>query len=460
MSTIPTTPEGDVNPRKATSLVSHELTHTRRRFLLSAATAMVAARLGIPGSARAQTTLGAQSARKGTSMTVTSYQATPETTASAVNPFSVNIPQADVDDMLRRLAATRFPSKELVADGSQGVQLATVQALTSFWATEHDWRMLEAKLNALPQFMTTIDGLDIHFIQVKSKHENALPLIITHGWPGSFLEMIGAIGPLTDPTAHGGTAEDAFDVVIPSMPGYGFSAQPTEVGWNAGRIAAAWGVLMNRLGYDRYVAQGGDQGALVTDAMGRIAPEGLLGIHLNLPAAFPPAVLAVLFGGAPIPEGASDEEKAAYAAAAAIFRRGYLVENGEHPQTIGYFQADSPSGLAAWMLDHDPDSYTKISSAFLDDKPSGGLTSENVVDNVALYWLTNTGVSAARLYWEGRQAQAVAAASRQAPPPMELPAAYSVFPGELALPPKSWLEQTYPNLVYFHKADKGGHFAA
>jgi pimeloyl-ACP methyl ester carboxylesterase len=458
MSALPTTPKGDADRGITMSPISHELTHTRRRFLTSAASIALAARLGITDSARAQATLGAYSVPK--EKIVTSSQATPATTASAVTPFRVDISQADLDDLSRRLAATRFPSMELVADASQGVQLATVQALTSYWANEYDWRKLEAKLNALPQFMTQIDGVDVHFINVKSKHENALPLIITHGWPGSILEMLGAIGPLTDPTAHGGTAEDAFDVVIPSMPGYGFSAQPTEVGWNAGRIAAAWGVLMNRLGYDRYVAQGGDQGAGVTDVMGRIAPEGLLGIHLNLLAAFPPAVIAVLFGGAPVPAGISDEEKAAYAAAAAIFRRGYIVEQNEHPQTIGYAQADSPSGLAAWMLDHDPDSYAKISSAFLEDKPSGGLTSESVVDNVTLYWLTNTAVSAARLYWEGAQAQAAAIASGQAPPPMALPAAYTAFPNELAVPPKSWLEQTYPNLIYFHNADKGGHFAA
>jgi pimeloyl-ACP methyl ester carboxylesterase len=307
--------------------------------------------------------------------------------------------------------------------------------------------------------MTNIDGMDIHFIHVKSQHENALPLIITHGWPGSFMEMLGVIGPLTDPTAYGGTAEDAFDVVIPSMPGYGFSAQPTEVGWNGGRIAAAWGELMNRLGYDRYVAQGGDQGALVTQAMGVIAPDGLAGIHLNLPAAFPPEVIAVLFG-APIPDDATDEEKAAYAAGLAIFKRGYLVENGEHPQTIGYFQADSPSGLAAWMLDHDPDSYNKISQAFLGGQPTGGLTPESVVDNIALYWLTNTGVSAARLYWEGQQAQAAAIASGQAPPPVTLPAAYSAFPDELVIAPKSWMEQVYPNFIYYGTPERGGHFAA
>jgi pimeloyl-ACP methyl ester carboxylesterase len=340
------------------------------------------------------------------------------------------------------------------------VQRGTVQALTTYWATDHDWRKLEAKLNALPQFVTTIDGVDVHFVHVKSKHANALPLLITHGWPGSVVEMLGAIGPLTDPTAHGGGAEDAFDVVIPSIPGYGFSSQPAETGWNPYRVAAAWAELMARLGYGRYVAQGGDQGANVTDALGRIAPAGLRGIHTNLLAAYPPAVAAVLFGGAPVPDGLSEEEHAAFADVAAIFKRGYLVENIEHPQTVGYAQADSPAGLAAWMLDHDADSYAKISQAFLGGQPAGGLTPESVVDNMSLYWLTNTGVSAARIYWELGQAITAAAASGQQPPAMALPAAYSVFPGELVRPPQGWLEQVYPNLIYFGQAERGGHFAA
>jgi pimeloyl-ACP methyl ester carboxylesterase len=377
-------------------------------------------------------------------------------TTTDIRPFQVHVPEQDLADLRQRLRGIRFPSNELVADASQGVQLATVQALTKYWGSDYDWRTLEDRLNALPQFMTNIDGADIHFIQVKSRHDNALPLVITHGWPGSVLEMLGVIGPLTDPTAHGGSAADAFDVVIPSIPGYGFSSQPTDRGWNPGRVANAWGTLMQRLGYTRYVAQGGDQGSNVTDAMGRLAPAGLLGIHTNLPAALPPAVAAVIFGGAHIPTGLSDEEKAAYTAEVAIFKRGYLVEMLEHPQTVGYAQSDSPSGLAAWMLDHDADSYAKISSAFLGGQPSGGLTPESVVNNITLYWLTNTGVSAARLYWElGRLL-----ASGQTPPPMALPAAYTVFPGELVLPPKSWLEQVYPNLIYFNKAERGGHFAA
>jgi pimeloyl-ACP methyl ester carboxylesterase len=272
--------------------------------------------------------------------------------------------------------------------------------------------------------------------------------------------MLGIIGPLTDPTAYGGSAEDAFDVVIPSIPGFGFSSQPTETGWSPFRVAAAWGVLMSRLGYDHYVAQGGDQGANVTDAMGRILPDGLLGIHTNLLASYPPAIAAVLFGGAPPPTDLSPEEQAAFADTVAIFKRGYLVENIEHPQTVGYAQSDSPAGLAAWMLDHDPDSYTKIANAFLQGTVTGGLTQESIVDNVALYWLTNTGVSAARIYWELGQAIAASASSGQAPPPMNRPAAYTVFPGELVRPPKGWLEQVYPNLVYFAEAEKGGHFAA
>jgi len=285
-----------------------------------------------------------------------------------------------------------------------------------------------------------------------------LPVIITHGWPGSVIEMLGTVGPLTDPTAHGGRAEDAFDVVIPSLPGYGFSAEPTEVGWDPSRTARAWGVLMNRLGYARYVAQGGDIGAAVTDAMGRLAPDGLKGIHLNFLRTPPPDVLAVVFRGAPLPAGISESERAAFAAVATLVKRGYLAEQSEHPQTIGYPLTDSPTGLAAWMLDHDPDSYDKIARAFLDGQPTGGLTRESVVDNMALYWLTNTAASSARLYWEA--AQAAVAAARQPPAAMALPAAVSVFPGEIYRAPRSWAEKVYPNLIYFHEVDRGGHFAA
>jgi len=393
--------------------------------------------------------------------------------ATAVRPFRVDIPNEAVEGLQRRVAATRWPSKELVADGSQGVQLATIQALARYWATDYDWRKAEAKLNALPQFKTEIDGVEIHFIHVKSRHENALPLLITHGWPGSVFELLGVIGPLTDPTAHGGKAEDAFSLVLPSLPGYGFSGEPAEVGWGPGRIAGAWAELMNRLGYSRYVAQGGDQGASVTDAMARVAPKGLLGIHLNLLSAFPTAVQAAIFAGYfPAPEGllkrlaialvaaGADKEPKAANATAAVFRRGYLVEQGEHPQTVGYSLMDSPVGLAAWMLDHDPDSYAKISHAFLDGAPSGGLTRDHIVDNITLYWLTGTATSAARIYWEETQGILAALKSGQKPPKLSLPVAFTVFPSELIQAPRSWAEKVYPNLIYFNEVDKGGHFAA
>ena len=393
-------------------------------------------------------------------------------TATEIRPFQVDIPAEALDDLRRRVAATRWPSKELVADPSQGVQLATLQGLARYWATDYDWHDCEAKLNALPQFKTEIDGLDIHFLHVKSRHKNALPLIITHGWPGSVIEMLEVIGPLTDPTAHGGSAEDAFDLVIPSLPGYGFSDQPTELGWDPTRVARAWAELMGRLGYRRYVAQGGDQGASVTDAMGRLAPEGLLGIHLNLLIAFPTEVGAALFGGL-VPAGlfkrvaiaalgnlAEMKEPAALRAAAGLFRRGYIVEMPEHPQTIGYALTDTPVGLAAWMLDHDPDSYDKISRAVLQGQPAGGLTRDRVVDNITLYWLTNTATSSARIYWEGFRAIFAAIAAGKQPPKPSLPVAFTVFPGEIFQAPRGWVEKVYPNLIYFNQAAKGGHFAA
>jgi len=317
--------------------------------------------------------------------------------------------------------------------------------------TEYDWHTCEARLNALPQFVTEIDGIDIHFIHVKSQHENALPLIVSHGWPGSIIELLEVIDPLTDPTAHGGGAEDAFDVVIPSIPGYGLSSQPAELGWWAGRVAEAWPKLMNRLGYTRYVAQGGDVGAAITDAMGRLAPEGLLGIHTNL---FVPGL-----AGLPFPED-TEEEKAAVAAMA-TFRAtgfGYFIEQATRPQTIGYGLLDSPIALAAWIFDHDTDAYYKIASAFVDDKPSGNLTRDHILDNVTLYWLTATGASAARSYWESAQAQAASAG--QAPPPMNLPFGFTTFPGEIWRTPRSWVEIAYPNVAYFNEVDKGGHFAA
>jgi len=367
-----------------------------------------------------------------------------------IRPFRVDMSDEAIADLRRRIAATRWPSKELVADRSQGVQLATLQELARYWVTEYDWRRCETRLNALPQFKTEIDGEDVHFIHVKSQHADALPLIMTHGWPGSVIELLETVGPLTDPTAHGGRAEDAFDLVLPSIPGYGFSAEPAEIGWYSGRVAQAWAELMNRLGYTRYVAQGGDQGASVTDAMGRQAPEGLIGIHTNL-------LVTALAG----PQPTETEEERAAAAQLATFRQsgfGYFLEQATRPQTIGYALLDSPVALAGWMLDHDTDAYYKISRAFVDGQPSGGLTRDHILDNITLYWLTGTGASAARSYWESARAQALAAG--QAPPPVKLPVGFTTFPGEIFRAPRSWVELGYPNLTYFHEADRGGHFAA
>ena len=370
-----------------------------------------------------------------------------------IRPFEIHVPEEDLADLQRRIAATRWPGKELVADRSQGVQLATIQELARYWATDYDWRACEAKLNALPQFKTEIDGVDIHFIHVKSAHADALPLIMTHGWPGSVIELLGAVGPLTDPTAHGGRAGDAFDLVLPSLPGYGFSAEPAEIGWDPGRVARAWAELMHRLGYTRYVAQGGDQGAAITDAMGREAPEGLLGIHMNL--------LVTALGGGAMP--AETEQERAALEQTKTFRAsgfGYFLEQATRPQTIGYALLDSPVALAGWMLDHDTDAYYKISRAFVDGQPSGGLTRDHILDNITVYWLTGTGASAARSYWEGGRAQALAAAAGQAPPEVKLPVGFTTFPGEIFRAPRSWVEKGYPTLAYFHEADKGGHFAA
>ena len=374
-------------------------------------------------------------------------------TATEIRPFHFEIPEERLDDLRRRIAGMRWPSKELVDDRSQGVQLATLQELARYWTTDYDWRKAEAQLNALPQFTTEIDGVEIHFIHVKSGHENALPLIMTHGWPGSIIELLEAVGPLTDPTAHGGEAEDAFDLVLPSLPGYGFSGEPRELGWNVGRIAQAWAELMSRLGYTRYVAQGGDVGASVTDQMGRQAPEGLPGIHTNL--------LVTVLSGAPLPED-TEEERAAREAIN-TFRTsgyGYFLEQATRPQTIGYALLDSPVALAAWMLDHDTDAYYKISGAFVDGKPAGNLTRDHILDNITLYWLTGTGASAARSYWENGQAAAAAQAAGKPPPEVMLPVGFTTFPGEIWQSPRSWVEAGYPNLIYFNKADKGGHFAA
>jgi pimeloyl-ACP methyl ester carboxylesterase len=372
------------------------------------------------------------------------------TSTPTIRPLRIEVAEGRLAELRRRLAATRLPSKELVADRSQGVQLATIRALARFWATEHDWRACEARLNALAQFETEIDGVDIHFIHVRSRHKDALPLIMTHGWPGSVIELLEVVGPLADPTAHGGRAEDAFDLVLPSLPGYGFSGAPTEVGWNVGRVARAWAQLMGRLGYTRYVAQGGDVGAAVTDAMARQAPAGLLGIHMNL-----------LVTALASPQPAESEEERAALDALATFNtsgRGYFLEQATRPQTIGYALLDSPVALAAWMLDHDTDSYYKISRAFLGGQPAGHLTPDRILDNVTLYWLTGTGASAARSYWENARAAALGAG--HTPPEVSLPVGFTTFPGEIFQAPRSWVERAYPNLTYFNKVDKGGHFAA
>jgi pimeloyl-ACP methyl ester carboxylesterase len=375
-------------------------------------------------------------------------------TAPEIKPFHVEIPEEQVDDLRRRIGTMRWPTKELVPDRSQGVQLGTMQELAAYWTSDYDFGRLEARLNALPQFTTEIDGVEIHFIHVRSKHEDALPLIMTHGWPGSVIELLDTIGPLTDPTAHGGTPEDAFHLVLPSLPGYGFSGEPTELGWESGRIARAWAELMDRLDYTRYVAQGGDVGAYVTDAMGRQAPEGLLGIHLNL------------LGGAvglkdQLP-AETEQERAAHDALTTFLTDGvgYFLEMSTRPQTIGYSLLDSPVGLAAWMLDHDTDSYYKIAGAFVDGKPTGNLSRDNIVDNITLYWLTGTGASAARWLWETGRAQAAAGAAGQAPPAVAVPVGFTTFPGEVFAAPRSWVEAVYPDLAYFNEVDRGGHFAA
>src|SRR4051794_27656290 len=372
-------------------------------------------------------------------------------TASEIRPFQFDIQEEALEDLRRRIEATRLPSKELVEDRSQGVQLATIQELATYWVTDYDLGRVEARLKALPQFTTEIDGVNIHFIHVRSPHENALPLIMTHGWPGSVIEMIDSVGPLTDPPAHGGSADDAFDLVLPSLPGYGFSAEPMEVGWNLARTARAWAELMRRLGCSRYVAQGGDVGAGVTDAMGRLAPEGLAGIHTNL-------LVPALNDPGSLPAG-TEQERAALGAIRTFSTtgNGYFVEQSTRPQTIGYALLDSPVALAAWMIDHDTDAYYKISRAFVDGQPSGNLTREHVLDNITLYWLTGTGASAARSYWEAYGADAPEA---EALPEVSVPVGFSAFPGEIWKTPRSWAEQAYPTLSYFGEAERGGHFAA
>ena len=371
---------------------------------------------------------------------------------NAVHPFRVNIPEEELVDLRRRIAATRWPERETVADPSQGVQLATVQKLAHYWATEYDWRTCEAKLNALPQFITEIDGLDIHFIHVRSKHENALPLIVTHGWPGSIIEQMKIIDPLTNPTAYGASASDAFDIVIPSLPGHGFSAAPTELGWDPIRIAKAWVVLMKRLGYTRFVAQGGDWGNAVTEQMSLLGAPELIGIHTNMPATVPPDIDKAALANAPAPSSLSADETHAYEQLASFYAHGlgYAIEMSNRPQTL-YGIGDSPIGMAAWMIDHDASSMALISRVF--DGQVEGLTRDDVLDNATLYWLTNTTIPAARLYWESKLAFF-------APKGVPIPAAVSAFAEELYQAPRSWAEQAYPKLIFYKKHDKGGHFAA
>ena len=373
---------------------------------------------------------------------------------TAIRPFHVNVPDAELIELRRRINATNWPERETVTDASQGVQLATMQALARYWATDYDWRKIEAKMNALPQFITEIDGLDIHFIHVRSKHENALPLIVTHGWPGSIIEQMKIIDPLTNPTAHGGNASDAFHLVIPSMPGYGYSGKPTTTGWDVPHIARAWDVLMKRLGYTSYVAQGGDWGAVVVDLMGVQAPKGLLAIHTNMPGVFPADIDGAAFSGAPAPSGLSADEKLAYDSLQFVYQKGiaYGFQMGLRPQTL-YGIADSPVGLAAYFLDHDARSYELIARVF--DGKTEGLTRDDILDNITIAWLTNTALSGARLYWEtfGKLGYFNAKG-------VSIPVAVSVFPDELYPAPRSWAERAYPKLIHYNKLDKGGHFAA
>jgi pimeloyl-ACP methyl ester carboxylesterase len=424
--------------------MSERINYHRRRFLGIATMSIAAIQLGRFNSANAQSSKVKES-------TMTQTEAAP-TDTNTVRPFHIHVPQAALDDLHRRIAATRWPEKETVTDPSQGVQFTTMQKLARYWATDYNWRKIEAKLKALPQFITTIDGLDIHFIHVRSKHKNALPLIITHGWPGSIIEQLKIIEPLTNPTAYGGSTADAFDLVIPSLPGYGFSGKPTTIGWEPARIARAWVVLMKRLGYSRFVAQGGDWGNAVTEQMALLTPPELLGIHTNMPATVPSDIAKALKFGEPPPSGLSTDEKNAWDQLDFFYKHGlgYAQEMANRPQTL-YSIADSPVGLAAWMLDHDARSYALITRVF--DGESEGLTRDDILDNITLYWLTNTAVSSARLYWENKFAFFD-------PKHVVIPVAVSVFPDEIYAAPRSWTEQAYPKLIYYNQVAKGGHFAA
>ncbi len=429
--------------------MSDEINNDRRRFLGAAAMSFAAAPFGIMASAKAQPSSGSSAAG------VTSAPAKTGAAAddTSIRPFHINIPDAEVADLRRRVAATKWPERELVSDATQGVQLATTQKLAQYWATDYDWRKVETRLNALPQFITTIDGLDIHFIHVRSKHANALPVIVTHGWPGSIIEQLKIIAPLSDPTAYyGGKAEDAFDVVIPSLPGYGFSGKPTATGWDPQRIARAWIVLMKRLGYTRYVAQGGDWGNCVTELMALQAPPELLGIHTNMAATVPADIDKAAFSGAPAPSNLSADERRAYDQLAFFYKHGlgYAGEMANRPETL-YGIADSPVGLAAWILDHDAASYALIARVF--DGQSEGLTREDILENISLYWLTNTAVSSARLYWEYKGGFFDVRN-------VSIPVAVSAFPDEIYQAPRSWSEKAYSKLIYYNRLPKGGHFAA
>jgi len=375
-----------------------------------------------------------------------------KTEASAIRPFHVSFPEAELTELRRRVNATRWPERETVTDATQGVQLATVQKLADYWGKDYEWSKCEAKLKALPHFITEIDGLDFHFIHVRSKHEHALPMIVTHGWPGSVIEQLKIIGPLTNPEAHGGPASDAFHLVIPSLPGYGFSGKPSAAGWGPERIARTWTELMKRLGYTKYVAQGGDWGALITQLMGAQAAPGLLGIHTNMPGAVPPDIDKAAVAGAPAPSGLSADEQHAYDRLVFFYTRGlaYAQEMGNRPQTL-YGIADSPIGLAGWILDHDASSYAMMARVF--DGKTEGLTRDDILDNITFYWLTKTGVSSARLYWENKLAFF-------APKNVQIPVAVSVYPEEIYAAPRSWVEKAFPKLIYFNKLPKGGHFAA